>query len=91
MSTGTKGFKYGGARLPAGGLKQLRLMTRNGGRAKITARGQGSALALSGLGFGPSTIVSTELRNVATGACFGARYPSPFRIDAPNRFQDTSD
>jgi hypothetical protein len=29
--------------------------------------------------------------NVATGACFGATYPSPFRIDDPNRFQDTSD
>ena len=67
-----------------GDLTRLRLVD-----AKIKLKAQGSALGVTGLGFGTAA-VSAELRNMTTGACFGASYPTPFRRDDPDRFDDKS-
>lgn len=87
----TKGLKYSNKSLAPDGLKQIRIKVGDAGRAKIKVKGQGSLLGLTGLGFGPTTTVSAELRNVATGDCFSAIYSSPFRSDDAARFDDKTD
>jgi len=84
-------LKFASSSLAPDGLKQILFKAGDAGRGKIKLKGQGSALGLSSLGFGPMATVSAELRNVATGECYGATYASPFRTDEPTRFDDKTD
>ena len=88
---GTRAVKYSASNLEPGGIKQILLKTGDAGRAKIKVKGQGTRLGLDGLGFGGVGTVSVELRNVATGECWGATYESPFRTDDVERFDDRTD
>jgi cysteine-rich repeat protein/parallel beta-helix repeat protein len=82
--------KYKSKTLLPDGIKQIQMKAGDAGRAKIKVKGQGAGLGLGTLGFAGQT-VSTELRNMTTGACFGATYSSPFRRDEDTRFDDKSD
>ena len=86
----TKGLKYESRSLAPDGLKQIQLKVGDAGRGKIKVKGQGSNLAVSGLGFGPAATVSAELRNLGNGTCFQAEYSSPFRFDDASRFDGES-
>ncbi|MFN2427662.1 MAG: choice-of-anchor Q domain-containing protein [Candidatus Binatia bacterium] len=88
---GDSKLKYKDKGLTPDGIKQILFKTGDAGRAKIKVKGQGAALGVPGLGFGASVTLSAELRNVATGACFGATYSNPFRKDDADRFDDKSD
>ena len=88
---GDSSLKYRDKGLTPDGLKQIQIKVGDAGRAKIKVKGQGAALGLSGLGFGGAATLSAELRNVTTGACFGATYSNPFRSDDADRFDDMSD
>jgi cysteine-rich repeat protein len=83
-------FKYKSTTLLPDGLKQIQMKAGDAGRAKVKVKGQGGALGLGALGFGANP-VSVELRNMTTGACFGATYASPFRRDEMDRFDDKSE
>lgn len=90
-SLGDAGFKYSRKDLQPDGLKQIQMRPGDAGRARLKVKGQGAGLGMAALGFGASATVSVELRNLATGDCFGAVYTSPFRSDDAGRFQDGSD
>jgi len=86
-----KVLKYSQKSLAPDGLRQIQFKSGDTGKARIKVKGQGLALGLSTLGFGPAATLSAELRNIATGACYGGVYPSPFRADDPQRFDDKTD
>ncbi len=88
--TETSSLKYKSTTLLPDGIKQIQFKPGDAGRAKIKVKGQGGALGIGALGFGSDT-VSVELRNLTTGACFGASYSSPFRRDETDRFDDETD
>jgi cysteine-rich repeat protein/parallel beta-helix repeat protein len=90
-TTGATSLKYKSRSLAPDGIKQIQFKAGAAGAAKIKVKGQGAGLGLSSLGFGPSSTVGVELRNVATGNCFGAVYSSPFRADDEFRFDDRTD
>jgi cysteine-rich repeat protein len=83
-------LKYKNTTLLPDGIKQVQMKTGEAGRAKIKVKGQSAGLGLGQLGFGSGTI-SAELRNTATGACFGANYSTPFNRDDDTRFDDKTD
>jgi len=88
---GDSTLKYKDKGLSPDGIRQIQFKVGDAGRAKIKVKGQGAAIGIAGLSFGASATLSAELRNVATGTCFGATYTNPFRTDEADRFDDKTD
>ena len=90
-SASSSALKYKRPDLYPEGIKQIQFKAGDAGAAKIKVKGQGALLGLPALGFGAGATVSVELRNIVTGACFGAEYPAPFRTDDVERFDDRTE
>ncbi|HEY2773994.1 MAG TPA: DUF4215 domain-containing protein [Candidatus Binatia bacterium] len=87
----TSTLRYSSKSLAPGGIRQIQVKAADAGAAKIKIKGQGAALGLGSLGFGASSTVGVEMKNVATGACFGAAFAGPFHTDDSAHFDARTD
>jgi hypothetical protein len=77
------GFKYSDRRSP-GGLAKITLKSGDAGRAQVTVQGKGPELRMPALPLAGPMVV--QLRNTATGACWGAVHDRVVRA-RPNQLK----
>ncbi|MFT4569659.1 MAG: cysteine-rich repeat protein/parallel beta-helix repeat protein [Candidatus Binatia bacterium] len=85
---GAKGFKY---KDHDRAVLKVQLKPGEDGRAKITLKGKGPALAFGPLAFGPAATVAVQLRSDSAGSCFGASFDAPFQVNDASQFKDSTD
>lgn len=86
----TKGFSYADRDLTPDGMQALKLTEGAAGKAKITLKGKGQRLAVTGLDAlaGP---LDVQLQRADGGPCWGARFSAPFQKQDATQLKAVSD
>jgi hypothetical protein len=86
----SNGFVYRNKDALTDGIAQLTLRAGAAGKAQHLAKGQGDALPMPALA-GLTPPLQVQLRNLGTGACWGAAYGTPFDRLTPTLLKDRAD